>query len=195
MNSKIAEILKDQVSGLSWIDKIAGLVRPVTYTDKAGTKKTMPVYYRDNPTLCDPGDYTDLVPDSSKMSILYFEDGGMDVANAGCMFIDITSSLKLVCWCNLKLINPAYSSALALKLEVIRTIPINIANTDWVTKINVSFEGEDSGDPFKSYTYDAQKQYMMWPFDYFALNYKVRFSIPRNAECYDDIVLNPQICP
>lgn len=195
MNSKIAEILKDQVSGLTWVDKIAGLVKPITYTDKAGTIKKMPVYLRDNPTLCDPGDYTDLVPDSSKMSILYFEDGGMDVVNAGCLYIDILSSLKLVCWCNLKLINPAYSSALLLKLQVINTIPKRIPNTDWVTKINVQFAGDDLKNPFTDYTYDEQKQFLMWPFDYFALNYKVRFSVPLNEECYDAINLNPQICP
>ncbi len=194
MNTKIAEILKDQLTSLSWIDKIAGLVKPVTYTDKAGTKKTMPIYFRDDPTLCDSGDYTNLVPDSSKMSILYFEDGGLDVINAGCMYIDILSSLKLVCWCNLKLINPAYSSALLLKLQVIRTIPINIPNTDWVTKINVSFDGDDLTNPFTQYTYDEQKQFLMWPYDYFALKYKVRFSVPLNAECYDDITLNPSIC-
>lgn len=195
MNSKIAEILKDQISSLTWVDKIVGLVKPITYTDKAGTKKTIPIYYRDDPTLCDSGDYTDLVPDSSKMSIIYFEDGGTDVANAGCMFTDCISSLKLVCWCNLKLINPALSSALSLKLQVINTIPNQIANTDWVTKIQVSLESDDVGSPFTKYTYDEQKQFLMWPYDYFSLNYKVRYSIPRNAECFDDITLNPAICP
>jgi hypothetical protein len=154
----------------------------------------MPVYLRSDPTLCDPGDYTDLVPDSSKMSIIYFEDKGLDVVNAGCLFLDVVSSIKLVCWCNLKLINPSYFSALQLKLQVIRTIPTRIANTDWVTKINVQFAGDEPGNPFTGYTYDEQKQFLMWPFDYFSLNYKVRFSVPLEADCYDEITLNPDIC-
>jgi hypothetical protein len=195
MNTKIAEILKDQLTGLAWVEKIAGLVRPVTYTDKVGNKKTYPIYFISDPTLCDSGDYTDLVPNSSKMSILYFEDRGMNVINAGCQFIDISSNIKLVCWTNLKLINPAYSSALLLKLEVIRTIPINIPNTDWVTKINTTFAGDDLTNPFTPYTYDEQKQFLMWPYDYFVLNYQVRFSVPLDAECYDNITLNPSICP
>lgn len=194
MNKKIAEILKDQISSLDWIDKIAGLVRPVTFKDKAGNVKTMPIYLN-GVDMCKASAYEDLVPDSSKKSILYFEDGGMDVINAGCLYIDVLSSLKLVCWCNLKIINPEYSSAIPMKLEILRTIPTKIDNTDWVTKINVQFAGEDMANPFTPYTYDEQKQFLIYPYDYFSLNYKVRFSVPLNAECYDSVELNPDICP
>jgi len=194
MNAKIAEILKDEISSLAWIEKIAGLVKPVTYKDKSGEEKTMPVYTSDT-DLCHISHYEDFCPDSKKKSIVYFEDQGMDVLNAGCNYIDIETNLRIVCWCNLKLINPEYSDAILLKLDIIKNITQNPANNDWVTKIDVQFEGEETKSPdiFSDYTYDEQKQFLMYPYDYFALNYKVRYSVPVN-ECFDDIVISPDIC-
>jgi hypothetical protein len=196
MNAKIADILKDQLTELSFVDKLAGLVKPITYTDKAGNEKTFPVAV-DGATPCDPMHYTDLVPDSSKLSIIYFEDQGMDVINSGCRYVDCETKLKLVCWCNLAKINADIVSAELLKLAIMMTIPTRIDNTDWVTKIFVKFEGEETKSPdiFGGYTYDEkQNQYLMYPYDYFALNYSVKYSIPMNAECIDTLILNPKLC-
>jgi len=195
MNAKIADLIKEQIQDLNFIDKLAGIVKPVTYTDKAGNSKTFPVALNDA-SACDPGHYTDLVPDSSKISIIYFEDLGTDVVNAGCRYVDVEAKIRLVCWVNLAKVNTDYSDANLLKIKLLQTIPKRLTNTDWVTKIFVKFAGEEPKDNlFSAYTYDEkQTQYLMYPFDYFGLNYNVKYSIPMNSECLDNIVLNPKIC-
>jgi len=196
MNSKIADILKDQIDELSFIDKIAGLVKPITYTDKQGNEKTFPVAV--NPARpCSPSEYMDLVPDSSKLSVIYLEDLGMSVINSGCPYVDIESKLRLVCWCNLSRVNVDLTDAGLLKLALMLAIPKRIANVDWITKILVKFDGEETKTPdiFGAYSYDEkQNQYLMFPYDYFALNYTVRYSIPMDSDCITAVKLNPKIC-
>ena len=196
MTDKIAQLILNEISALNWVDKTAGVVKPLRVNTKGGVEKVYPVYLNDA-TLCDSSTYTDLVPDSSKMSIIYFEDGGSDVIESGCKYTDMESSLKLVCWLNLKRINVAYTDAINIKLNLINNIPSRIANTDWVTKISVMFESEDpkSADIFSEYTYDeAEHQYLIYPYDFFALNYKVKYSVPMDSECLTDIVINPGVC-
>lgn len=204
MTGKIADLIKTEIETvqangtyLQWVDKIAGVVRAQRYTDKAGNEQVFPVAYNTPEDLCDTTTYTDLVPDSSKMSIIYFEDGGTDIIESGCMYTDCETTLKLVCWVNLKRVNVSYTDALNLKLELINNIPEDIDNTDWVTKIRVMFEGEEpkSAGLFSEYTYDESRtQYLMYPYDYFALNYKVRYSIPMNSECLSAVIINPGVC-
>lgn len=196
MNTKIADLIKAEIQELNFIDKIAGVVKPLTYKDKDGNEKTFPVAV-DGSIPCDPGHYTDLVPDSTKLSIIYFEDKGIDVVNAGCYYVDCEASLRLVCWCNLAKINANYTDAQALKIRLIQGIPRRLDNSDWATKILVMFEGEEqkSRDIFSAYTYDESKdQFLMYPYDYFALNYKIKYSIPLDTSCISEVILNPKIC-
>lgn len=196
MNAKIADLIKAQIETLNFVDKIAGVVKPVTYTDKEGNEKTFPVAVGGE-TPCNPGDYTDLVPDSKKISIIYFEDGGIDVINAGCNYVDCEATLKLVCWCNLARINADYRDAQALKIRIIQAIPKRLANSDWATKILVLFAGEETKgkDIFSQYSYsEPDSQYLMYPYDYFALNYRIRYSIPMDTSCISEVVINPKIC-
>jgi len=197
MTGKIAQLLLSQFSTLNWVDKTAGVVKPLRVKIKGGEEKIYPVALNTSEDACDTSTYTDLVPDSSKMSILYFEDEGSDVIESGCKYTDIECSLKLVCWLNLPKINADYTDALNIKLDLINNIPAHIANTDWVTKIRVMFEGEEpkSAAIFSEYTYDeAEHQYLIYPYDFFALNYRVKFSIPMSSECLTAIVIDPSAC-
>ena len=194
MISKVAELIKSEISSIIWIDKIGGIVKPGR-VKVAGEDKIFPIYLNDLADPCNASVYLDFVPDSKKMSIVYFEDQGIDVVNSGCTFTDCIGSLKLVCWANLEKINIDYTSAEILKLDLLKNIPARLPNTEWVTKILATFEGEDIKSPaiFGAYTYDeTMTQYLIYPYDYFALNYKVKFSIA--SECFEDVVLNPKIC-
>lgn len=196
MNSKIADLIKAEIENLPFVDKIAGIVKPVTYTDKQGTEKTFPIALNDA-TACQPGHYMDLCPDSTKLSIIYFEDLGMDVVNACCYYTDVEAKLRLVCWINLAKINTAYSDANLIKWKLIQVIPRRLANSEWATKIFIKFAGEElkSPDIFAAYSYDEkQNQYLMFPFDYFALNYTIKYSISMDSDCLTDIILNPRLC-
>ena len=196
MTDKIAQLILDEISSLNWIDKTAGVVKPLRVKVKGGEEKIYPIYLN-SAMPCDSSTYTDLVPDSSKRSVLYFEDGGVDVVESGCRYTDMEATLKLVCWVNLKKINTTYTSAEPIKLDLINNIPARIANTDWVTKIRVMFEGEEtkSAGIFSEYTYDeAEAQYLIYPYDFFALNYKIRYSVPMDSDCLTAITINPGIC-
>lgn len=194
MITKIAELIRTEISALAWIDRIGGIVKPGR-VKIAGEDKVFPIDFNNLADPCNSSVYLDFVPDSSKMSIIYFEDQGIEVVNSGCTFTDCTASLKIVCWANLVRINADYTDALLLKLDLIKNIPARLPNDDWVTKILATFTGEDTKSPaiFGNYTYDeTMTQYLIYPYDYFALNYSVKFSFVNS--CCDDVVLNPKVC-
>lgn len=194
MITKIAELIKSEISSLVWIDKLGGVVKPGR-VKVAGEDKIFPIYINDSADPCNASVYLDFVPDSKKMSVVYFEDQGIEVVNSGCTFTDCTASLKLICWANLVRINADYTDAIPLKLDLIKNIPARLPNTDWVTKILATFAGEDIKSPaiFGNYTYDeTMTQYLIYPYDYFALNYTVKFSFVNS--CFEDVVLNPKVC-
>ena len=80
MTTDFAEALKTEISGLPFIDRLAGMVRPVTFSEETDTGKRRKVF----PVACNvsaadcvtSGKYQDLVPDSAKKSVLYFEENG-----------------------------------------------------------------------------------------------------------------------
>jgi hypothetical protein len=194
MITKIAELIKTEISTLEWVDHLGGVVRRGV-VNVGGTDKVFPIYINDSADPCNPSVYLDFVPDSKKMSVVYFEDAGLEVVNSGCTFTDCTASLKLVCWANLIRINADYTDATLLKLDLIKNIPARLNNTDWITKILVTFAGEDIKSPaiFGGYSYDeTMTQYLIYPYDYFALNYSVKFSFVNS--CFEDVVLNPKVC-
>lgn len=194
MITKIAELIKTEISTLEWVERIGGVVKSARI-NIAGEEKIFPIDFKSLADPCDSSVYLDFVPDSSKMSIIYFEDQGLEVVNSGCSFTDCTASLRLVCWANLERINADYTDAITLKLDLIKNIPARLPNTDWVTKIFASFTSEETKTPaiFGAYTYDeSMTQYLIYPYDYFALNYNVKFSFA--GSCFDDVVLNPKVC-
>jgi len=194
MITKIAELIRTEISGLTWADRIGGVVKPARIS-VAGEEKVFPIDFNNLADPCNPSVYLDFVPDSSKRSIIYFEDQGLEVVNSGCTFTDCTASLKLVCWTNLARINADYTDAVPLKLDLVKNIPARLPNTDWITKILATFAGEDTKSPaiFSAYTYDeTMTQYLIYPYDYFALNYSVKFSFANS--CFEDVVLNPKVC-
>lgn len=73
MNQAIATIIKDQIDGLSFIDKIAGLVS-TTYMTIDGVQKAFPVACCVTADDCKAGAYNDLTPDSKYKTVIYFED-------------------------------------------------------------------------------------------------------------------------
>lgn len=194
MITKIAELIKAEISALEWIERIGGVVKAAR-VKVAGEEKVFPIDFNNLADPCDSSVYLDFVPDSSKMSIIYFEDQGIEVVNSGCSFTDCTASLRLVCWANLERINADYTDAVPLKLDLIKNIPARLPNTDWITKILTNFTSEETKSPaiFGAYTYDeTMTQYLIYPYDYFALNYSVKFSFA--GSCFDEVILNPKVC-
>ena len=185
MNQAIANILKGFIEDRSFVDKIAGLVS-TQYMTIDGVEKSYPVACCVDDD-CKVGSYNDLTPDSAHKTVIYFEDGGVSFVRAQGNFRHYQSRLRLVCWINVAKLNedtcytdsPCTASTNIL-LEIIRAIPNFPANYSPFLQVRfdvVSQVVRDNG-IFSKYTYnEKQTQYLMSPYDYFALEIETDFAI------------------
>ena len=192
MNSEIANILKDKIDGLPFVDRIAGLVTTLTLSEEteAGKKrKTFPVACNVSQADCMAGRYQDLVPDTAKKSVLYFEEvEGAQMTGMEGNKMNFRSTLILVGWLNLKkmgLTDCGWSSTAVL--QIIRELsaymqPSNHGNKFIHFKVTGISQAKKTSAVFSKYTYDeAVTQYLIYPYDYFAVNIAFEFSINKNC--------------
>lgn len=190
MNQAIASIIKGRIEDLDFVDKIAGLVATqyMTMTDADGSKvtKSYPVACCVTADNCIAGDYDELTPDSRYKSVIYFEDGGISFVRYEGNFKHYISRLRLVCWLNVKMIlgddcdasQCTYSShAVADIIRHLPEFPVNFAPFVRVYS-EVANQVVRSNSIFSAYTYnEKQVQYLMSPYDYFALDIETSFAI------------------
>jgi hypothetical protein len=192
MNQAIASIIRGQIENLDFVDKIAGLVSAVTMEVKAKdnttVNKTFPVACCVDPEDCKKGEYNDLMPNSLYKTVIYFEDRGVTFERSAGNFKYYESNLRLVCWINIeKLIESGECKsevpctyAAHIVTEIIRHLPEHpqhIPPFSFVYSEIVSQEVR-SANIFSAYTYDEKhSQYLMAPYDYFALDIKTSFAI------------------
>lgn len=196
MINDIANILKSQIEDLNWIETIEGIVKPLKYRQKGGKEVTIPAVINATPTLCQQGKYLDLLPDTKKKSIIYFEDGGFDeIDSFSCHYLRYEAILKLICWVNLKLINQTYNSTTLLEQSIIKAIPYQITNSSPYIKITATMNKmlKKGADLFTDYSHDEiQSQFITYPYDCFGIEWKVEFSIHKS--CINEVILNPAPC-
>lgn len=189
MNEAIATILKRRLLGMSMSDKVGGLVRPITI--RIGDKNlTYPVAHDVTHSDCVKGRYNDLMPNSKYKSLMYFEDGGVTFTKREGGNQHGIGNLKLIGWINgQKFQHTECPTPLSscMVMEVIAALPETIFNEDNLQRIHVDVMGEQvkSNAIFNQYTFDESfSQYLMYPFDYFALNIRVNFTINVNCLCW-----------
>ena len=195
MNQAIANIIKGHIEDLDFVDKIAGLTSVATFeikgADNTPVQKTVPIACCVTANDCKQGAYNDLMPDSKYKTVIYFEDGGVSFERAEGKWKYYSSSLRLVCWINVALINDdcckvENNCTLSAHLiaEIIRTMPAfpeNIPPFDHVYS-EVTSQVVRSSSIFSSYTYDEKHaQYLMYPYDYFSLEITTKFAICLNG--------------
>ena len=199
MIRKIVSEILPYLEALNFSETVAGCVTTLSVNrptkDNKVIVKKYPVYINENKDVCDNSDYIALVPNSDKKSIIYFEENGIRAETINNNMIEVTASVKLIFWCNLPRINSTLKFAELLKLNIIKVIPDSIPNLFPYSFIRIAYTGEDvkSVSVFSKYTYnEEEKQYLIYPFDYFALNYDIKFYMGKN--CVEDIVINPGTC-
>lgn len=201
MNAEIANIVLDAIKDLNWVDKYAGLVRPVTIVQPTPTgtiRKVFPVSCSINETQCKPGDYQELIPNTNYKSVVYFEDGGVTVTGRDARFVDCRSTLSLIAWLNgKKLGNDGCDLSSIAVLNIIKALTPYFSNfnSGSFAKIKIAAVSEDpkNANIFTRYSYDeSTTQYLMYPFDYFRLNLSVVFSVPLG--CIDDMTIEERPC-
>lgn len=203
MNQTVANILKGYLEDCEsdFVDKIAGLVQTVyeNAIDKDGNKvqKAYPVSCTFTADDCKNGNYNDLTPDSKYKTVIYFEDGGVTFNNRQGKFICYTSNLKLVCWINVKkyasgvcdIGDPCTASAEIIK-KILCCLPSQPVYATPFSRFMPTVVSEDirSNSIFSKYTYnELQTQYLLYPYDFFALNIRTDFCVCV-ADCDTSIV-------
>lgn len=192
MNTAIANIIKAQIENLPFIDRIAGAVR-VASRQEQGSKsiiiKKFPVDCGVTASDCSSGKYTDLVPNTNYKSIHYFEDLGVSISGADQKTFSFESKLKLVGWLNQKKLGKTDCSVSHLAIAaILKQIPTHYFNdtNNGFTKISISCTGIDPKNAaiFSKYSYQEEvNQYLMYPFDYYAINFTTKFTVP--YQCID----------
>jgi len=203
MINDIGDIIIARINTLPFIDKIAGVVKILSYTnidkDNRPVKNTFPVYCKApiNLDACDTSRYLDLCPDDKKKSVLYLEDKGIRFISITGTKITFRASFDLVCWLNLPLLgveNCSFSAA-ALTNIIQKLIGKGIPFQSGIyqqIKLTPVFEQSKSVNPFIKYTYNLEnQQILMYPYDYFVLSIDAEFIV--DSRCIEEIVLNPPI--
>lgn len=198
MIHKIANLLRDEIKDLNFVDIAVGIAKPTIVkvpVDDGTVEKRIPVALRDVTEACDSHELYQLVPDSTKMSIHFWEDNGIDLTDENTYYYFSRASLRLVSWWNLPLISTALTDASLLVANLISNIPDKLDNSDFVTQIQVRFSGADpeGADIVSQYTFDeGENQFTTYPYVYTGLNYEIDFAFTKN--CVDAVILNPSVC-
>jgi hypothetical protein len=196
MTIEVGNIVISFLSQLTYIDKLAGVIKVITKTDlnssNSSVKKTFPVACGVSFSDCiNTGNYKHLMPDSSLGCIVYLEDNGVRLTGTNGAYKKFSASYKLVCWINQKKLGYDKCSITSdVLLDIIskfKDVPVNFTIPAEYVKYNkflVEVDGQDpkSYNPFSKFSYDEDKtQYLMHPYDYFSLNLTASFEI--NSKC------------
>lgn len=199
MNQAIAHIIKGYIEDLDFVDKIAGLTSVATFEIKGPdgpVEKTVPIACCVTADDCKEGAYNDLMPDSQYKTVIYFEDKGVTFNRSESNWKYYTSNLRLVCWINIEKItgstcksdNPCTYAAHIIA-EIIRHLPEFPQNVTPFSFVHPEVTNQEirSASIFSQYTYDEKhSQYLMSPFDYFALEITTTFAIcMKGTDVYD----------
>jgi len=189
----LAEILKTELSTLNFVDKITGLVFTLSVKDKEKIRK-IPVDVNENTTVCNTETLTDLVPNSSRKSIIYFEDEGTNLLESNKRSNHFESNLNLICWINIKKINKTFSDNSLILAALIQAIPKRLDNQDFITGIKINIDGViEKENLFNRYDYDeVTTQFMTYPYDAIGLKLNVKYFVSNS--CISDVALNDTSC-
>ncbi len=204
MNYLIANKYKELISGLPFIDVLAGLTK--LHKEKIPNQggedllQMYPVECATTQAQCTNGDYKDLSPDSDKKSVLYFEDLGIQFLDKNVREVVYQSRLRLIGWLNLAhFVNGGCSMSAQVIANIVKELPfsqpINISGDMNLTKVKVIAcqELPKNADIFLRYSYDEPRdQYLMYPFDFFAIELTTEFTLP--YQCIPDIEMTDPSC-
>ena len=189
MNHKIAKILKTYLEDLTWADKIAGLTQVLRVNQSEGdvkTEKRIPISCDISYDNCQQGCYDELVPNSNYRSIIYFEDGSFSFTHSQGKKKYYESRLRLVCWLNYTKMPGGCGSSGDYVIDIIKAFPAYPVNLTDMLAFNVEVISQQprSVNIFGQYSYNEfQTQYLMLPYDFFALDLRTTFYII--SECVE----------
>lgn len=202
----VLDIVKDRFVGQPYVDRFGGLAIPIRKVvfDNMGLSKTVvfPVSCGAESKACwENGKYGDLVPDSNRKSVFYFEQlrefrpTGNDRQT-----LEMSSEFRLVGWLNLPklghvddcMISSKVSLSIIELLTGIHDAPVGSEFENANIDVRFVSQPQKSADLFRQYTYGNDLfALLLYPYDYFALDFSVKLSLPRG--CISDFVPNSPV--
>lgn len=203
MTKDLCIILKDRIASLPFIDVLAGMVQTVEEVNETETgviRKRFPLAVDTNMTdVCAGGPERALTPDSSKKSVIYFEDFGSQITREGRNGAQsFVTSLRLIAWLNReRLTGNAYQTITGYCIaSICRRLDIKFQNAGIFQRLNVvpSRIPIQDASLFSRYTYDeAIRQFLLPPFEVFGIDFNCSYQV--KAGCIADIDFNnPSVC-
>lgn len=195
MIARLASLLRARIEALSYVDRVAGLVRPITYEREEG-KVTIPVALDGTTPDCSPEQMQDMVPDERYACMVYFEDrGGIQRTQHRTRGISFSAKLRLVCWVNTQKFasDPMATDRIQQQMvAALQTMPYNWGTLVGIREVVEGIPQRGSG-LFSAYTYpESARQYLMAPFDAFAIDIAVEFRLSKG--CDPDVELQDDAC-
>lgn len=195
MNKEIANILRDKIKDLPFVRTIAGLVQTVEYlqpdSDNNMHRVAMPMSYEVlvpgtmSDASCFDGRERELVPDSRKGSIIYFEE--LAAVSRGVLgrpgTIALQSTIRLVAWMDReRLVGDRYTNISTTCISQImgRLVGRNPMNVGNIKRLSVTVANipNQNAALFSKYTYDEKiRQYLMPPFECFGIDFVCKYVV------------------
>lgn len=194
VNLIVNKIVADLSLSLPFVDKITGIVKTASI-QVSDSVKTLPIALNLDPTTCNDSQLLDFVPDSSKTSIIYFEDRGTSVQKMENSSIYFTSNFTLVCWFNYLKVDHMLTNTSLIAGNLIKYLPEVIGNISPLAGIFLSVTGQQSNDGsvFSKYSYlEEISQHITYPYGYVALDLTAEYHVRK--ECIPDIGSDPDPC-
>lgn len=204
MNKELANHLLNKLINAPFIDVGAGIVQAVEYSDTQYSDKNegrvfvkrmpvaeMAVIKGDTGCTLDNVE-KDLVPNSSKRGIFYFEDAGVQPLGFKGSKMMYRSRLLLVCWINRQLAfgeKYALVSGRCIQWFINQLVGKNPYNSDIFLGLTIKANRilEQNKSIFSKYTYDEKVlQYLRPPFEYFAIEFVCEYGVSNCLPTIED---------
>lgn len=191
--------LAQKIVGVPYAEIIGGVASTLEYGEEEGRASKMPytedIYTDEN---CQVGKSTALIPDSRKKGLIYFEDLGTAYTGRTNNGFTYRSKLRIVVWYNRASIfgDTNASTTAAIASDLLKRINAGkIHNLGFFARLSIIPEVFRERDKtiFNSYTYsEKETQYLMPPFDFFAIDIKATYSL--SANCINELTLKEEVC-
>ncbi len=120
------------------------------------------------PATSDGVPVPEAIPDTSKTSIVYWEDYGATIWKHTVRYRYVEHEMRLIVWINFKKVDEDYDYCVR---EILSNLPRKVGNT----LLFVSAHLPKSTEVFARYDYQERKQYITYPYDVIALTVRVRY--------------------
>lgn len=205
MVNEIIELLRTDIEALPFVQRYGGLVTTLEHETGSG-REAYPVSCNLSHADCfAAGKYKNLAPDTRMTSVFYIEqigDVSMQEAKEGrfrrAKGIRHSVNIRIVGWLNLNKLGITDCDSIGpIVNQTLHKVSRTVNHMDTPFKAHdISFvsDGMEEKTPaiFSRYTYDDMAQAFMYPYDYFALRFKV--SWVTTEECVGTFSGTPVEC-